>query len=78
MGAKKDYKLDASQAAKKSSKKKIGKGVKEKDAANAFSALRLEDEEDQVVDPEEDSTGGQPGGISSAAVPEQNGITVGQ
>ena len=78
LGAEKDDKMDASQAAKKSSKKPIGKGVKDKDAANAFSSLHLEDEEDQELDPEEDSTGDQNGGHLSAAVPEQNGSTAGQ
>ena len=78
LGAKKDDKIDASQAAKKSSKKKGGKGVKNKDAANAFSALRLEDEEDQSLDPGEDSAGGQNEGVPSAAVPKQNGSTAGQ
>ena len=78
LGAEKGDKLEASQAAKKSGKKKGGKAVKDKDAASAFSALRLEDEEDQPLDAEETSTGGQNDGIPSAAAPKQNGSATGQ
>ena len=78
LGAKQDDKLDASQAAKKSSKKKVGKGVKDEDAANAFSALRVEGEEEQQLEPEEGSTGGPNTGVPSTAVPKQNSSTAGQ
>ena len=78
LGAEKVDKLDVSQAAKKSGKKKGGKAVKDKDAASAFLALRLEDEEDQQLDAEETSTGSQNDGIPSAAAPKQNGSTTGQ
>ena len=78
LGAEKGDKLEATQAAKKSGKKKGGKAVKDEDAASAFSALHLEDEEDQQLDAEEISTGGQNDGVPSTAAPKQNGSTSGQ